>query len=92
MEINLQCIKDISPKKEKELIELAFSVNNKDLLNKTKNKSLIFSGVNDQIMPLKVGKMLNCFLVNSSLVVTRGAHFNVFTKENLGDLDRFLAS
>lgn len=90
MRVNLNYLKEISPEREKQIIELVSSINNVNLLKKIKNRSLIFSGLNDQLMPVNLGRKLHHLLPNSELVITKGNHFNVFTEENLSDLDRFL--
>lgn len=89
---NVEFIKSIPIEKEKEIIKFVISVDNRPLLKGVQNKSLIFSGAGDRLMPLEKGQELHRLLQNSRLVIKRGEHFNVFGEKDLETVDAFLQS
>jgi pimeloyl-ACP methyl ester carboxylesterase len=87
---NVEFIKSISVKKEMEIVNLVKSVDNRLLLKGMKNKTLIFSGEGDLMMPKEKGEELHRLLVNSELIVNKGEHFNVFGPKDLETVESFL--
>lgn len=88
---NIDFILKIPASKHKEIIDSALKIDNRQLLTTIKNKTLIFTGKNDVLMPLELSRELRTLIAGSRLVITPGQHFNVFTKDNLADLKAFLA-
>jgi len=87
---NVEFIKSIPIKKEMEIINFVKSVDNRLLLKGMKNKTLIFSGEGDLMMPKEKGEELHRLLVNSELVVNKGEHFNSFGQKDLITVEKFL--
>lgn len=87
---NINFIKSIAIKEEKEILEFVAEVDNTNLLKKIRNKTLIFSGEHDLLMTKESGKMLHQLLNNSRLVINKGSHFDTFTKKDLPIIDKFL--
>lgn len=90
LKANVEFIKTISIKKEVEIINFRKHLDNRLLLKGMKNKSLIFSGEGDMLMPKERGEELHRLLVNSRMVVNRGEHFNVFGPKDLKTVEEFL--
>jgi len=91
MKANFQYSRKIPMKRQLEIIRFAKCTNSTPLLSEIKNKSIIFSSVNDFWIPISEGEKLKAMLKNSKLIITQGTHFNVFTKENFADIDNFLS-
>ncbi|OGM08336.1 hypothetical protein A2159_03300 [Candidatus Woesebacteria bacterium RBG_13_34_9] len=89
---NIKFIKSISLNEEKEILNFVTEVDNSNILGKLNNKSLIFNGENDLLMTTKGGKKLHRLLKNSKFVISKGSHFDSFTRENLDEVDKFIAS
>ena len=87
---NIRIIKGIPVQKEWEIVNFVSNVDNRELLRSLKNKSLIINGKHDLLMPQEAGELLHKYLVYSRLIITKGEHFNVFSQENLKDIDEFL--
>lgn len=87
---NVEFIKSIPIKKEMEIVNFVRSVDNRLLLKGMKNKTLIFSGENDLMMPKEKGDELHRLLVNSRLIINKGEHFNVFGHKDLETVEEFL--
>jgi len=81
----------ISAGKGREIIDYATNIDNQIILGTIRNKTLILGGENDILMPLALSEKLKDLLIDSSLVVTAGEHFNVFNKEGLLKIEKFLA-
>lgn len=92
LKANVEFIKTIPVKKEIEIINFRKQVNNRLLLKGMKNKSLIFSGEGDVMMPKEKGEELHSLLVNSQLIINKGEHFNVFGPKDLETVEKFLES
>ncbi len=90
MKKNFKYIINIPVDEEREIVNFVAITDNTNLLKTLKNKSLIFSGKNDLMMPANPEINLNNLLINSQLIVNDGGHFNVFTDANFKDLDNFL--
>ncbi len=80
----------ISSAKEIEVVNFITSVDNSQILREIKNPTIIFAGHNDFLMPLEIKDKLRQFLANSHLVITKGGHYQVFSENNLSDLEGFL--
>lgn len=89
---NVEFIKSIPIKKEMEIINFVKSVDNRLLLKGMKNKTLIFSGEEDLMMPKEKGEELHRLLINSELIVNKGEHFNSFGQKDLEKVEKFLDS
>ena len=90
IQTNVEYLLTLPYQKYVEVIEFGRTTNNASILKRLKNEALIFSGYQDALMPLGVGKKLEKLLTNSQLIVNEGSHFNAFTKESLPHLDNFL--
>ena len=87
---NIELILKIPINKDEEIIDSALKIDNRQLLKTIKNKTLIFAGKKDILMPLELSQKLKALLTNSQLIITPGQHFNVFTEDNLKNLEDFL--
>lgn len=87
---NIQFIKSIPITKEMEIINFVKNVDNRLLLKGMKNKTLIFSGEGDLMMPREKGEELHRLLINSKLIINKGEHFNVFGEKDLKTVEEFL--
>jgi pimeloyl-ACP methyl ester carboxylesterase len=90
MRDNFKYIISIPIEEESEIVNFVSSTDNTELLKTLKNKTIIFAGHNDPMMPTNLGEKLHKLLVNSQLMLNEGGHFNVFTENNFKDLDKFL--
>lgn len=91
MKKNFKYIISIPVDEEEEIINFVTTTDNTNLLKTLKNKSLIFSGKNDLMMPINPEINLHNLLINSQLIVNDGGHYNVITDVSFKDLDKFLA-
>jgi pimeloyl-ACP methyl ester carboxylesterase len=87
---NIKYMYSISVDKYVDIVKFGTTTDNTDLLKKLRNKTLIFSGKNDTLMPINNSSMLTTLLSNSKEIITAGSHFDVFGKENFKDIDNFL--
>ena len=87
---NIEKIRKISKAKQADILHYIAVEDNSNRLGKLKNKSLIISGKNDLLMPKSGAVKLGQLLVNSELLVNDGSHLNVFNKENLDHIDKFI--
>lgn len=90
MKINFKYILKIPTVKEREIANFVTQTDNTELLKTLKNKALIFTSDNDLVMPSGLGEELHKLLINSEIIISNGGHFNVFTKNNFQDIDKFL--
>ena len=88
---NIELILKIPINKDEEIIDSALKIDNRQLLKTIKNKTLIFAGKKDILMPLGLSQELKALLTNSQLIITPGRHFNPITKDNIINLKTFLA-
>jgi esterase/lipase len=91
MKLNFKYMLNIPVDEEEEIVNFVSSMDNTELLKTLKNKTLIFSGKNDLMMPGNSKENLHSLLVNSREIINDGGHFEVFTDKNFQDLDKFLA-
>lgn len=89
---NVKFIRSIPIEKEMEIIDFVRRTDNRLLLKGMKNETLIFSGENDLLMPLKKGEELARLLENSQLIINKGEHFNVFGPKDLVLVEKFILS
>lgn len=89
-ESNLKVIGSYPFSKHMEMLEFISSIDNTVLLGKITNKTLVFAGSEDKLMPYRESKRLVDMMKSSQLVATGGMHFNVLTKNNIKDIDKFL--
>jgi len=87
---NIEYFKNLSVNQIKTAVDNVSSVDNRELLKKIKNKTLIFAGNNDDFCPLSVAKSMNRRIKNSKLVISDGGHFNVFTDNSYIEFEKFL--
>lgn len=90
MKINIDYILDIPLSEESEVVKFVTTTDNTEILKSLKNKTIIFSGKNDLLMPNDNENGFKKLLKNSILIETEGGHFGVFTKDNFQDLHAFL--
>lgn len=81
----------IPNKKIKEILKFVTTTNNSKLLKSLTNKTLIYAGKSDFMMPLSLSNELNFFIKDSRLVVSDRLHYDVFSKTDEITLDKFLS-
>ena len=89
LRLNIAAIRKYPFSKHLEIFLTSSKIDNTDLLSEIKNPTIIFAGKNDILMPLVETQKLK-MISGSKLYVTKGSHFNVFTKRNLKQLEDFL--
>lgn len=87
---NWNAVMNISLKKISEVLELVININNTDILKKLTNKTLIFAGKSDVMMPLVLSEELNSLIKYSQLVVSDRLHYDIFSKQDTLFLDKFI--
>jgi pimeloyl-ACP methyl ester carboxylesterase len=90
MKSNIESLLRISFEKQIDLINFIDKTDNSNLLTELKNRTLIFAGTNDLLMPMELSEKLHKLIKGSILKVNKGEHFDVFTESNYKDLDKFL--
>ncbi len=90
MDRNIRAMKEYSFSQHLHLLDLIRCIDNTLILNRMKNKSLIYSGRKDPLMPRERGEELHKLLVNSKLIINNGVHFNVFGEKDLKTVDEFI--
>lgn len=79
------------PDKElREFLKFAGKVDNTKLLRKLSNKTIIFGGNFDKIMPAELSIKMSKLMKNSKLVISNRLHYDVFIREDYDYLDKFL--
>jgi len=91
MNLNFKYMLAIPVDEEEEIVDFVSSSDNTELLKTMKNKSLIFSGKNDLMMPANSESNLHSLLINSQEIISNGGHFNVIADRNFQDIDKFLS-
>lgn len=92
MKTNVDVMLSVPVKKHAEIAQFISRVDNTHMLQNLHNKTVIFSGQNDSMMPNKLGNLLGELIHNSQVIVTKGSHFNVFNGKNFSDVSKFLRS
>lgn len=87
---NIKYIRRISIRKQEEIIRFVCKADNTTLLRTIDNPCLVFSGLRDDLMPASSDVPLHKLLPYATFIRTGGGHYNVFTKENVDDLTKFL--
>jgi pimeloyl-[acyl-carrier protein] methyl ester esterase len=87
---NVDFFRGLSEERIRGVIQTLKETDNRQLLPRLKNKTLIFGGEDDKLMPIDLAKEMNKLIKNSRLVVTKGGHFNVITEYNLEVIGSFL--
>jgi len=91
MKRNIKYILDIPISKEEEIVNFITAVDNASLLGTLKNKTLIFMGKSDFVMPNSLSVRLHDLIKNSELVEVEGGHLEVISKPDFGRLEKFLS-
>ncbi len=76
--------------KIKEVLRFVTKTNNSNLLQQISNKTIIFAGGSDSMMPVKLSEEMNSLIRNSKLIISNRLHYDVFTKTDYRYLDEFL--
>jgi pimeloyl-ACP methyl ester carboxylesterase len=87
---NVMFFRKLSKERIREVVGIIISTDNRELLRRLKNKTLIFGGENDTFMPVKLEKEMNGLVEGSKLVITEGGHFNAVDEKYLGEIGKFL--
>lgn len=90
MYTNIKFIKNIPIDEEIKIMKFATTTDNTELLKTLGNRTLIFNGEKDLMMPAERGEMVHKLLRNSKLIINDGEHFDVFTSNDLPEIDTFL--
>jgi len=87
---NIERVLELSDGRIKEVTDFVCKTNNRRLLAKIKNKTVIFSGDKDSVMPYKQGKQMSRLIKNSRFFVLKGKHHDLINEKLLKILDGFL--
>lgn len=88
---NWQYLKNVSLSENKEVINFLASTDNSILLRSLKNKTLIFSGSDDNLLSYKLSLELKNLIKKSVLITTDNRmHFDIFAEAHFKVLDDFL--
>jgi pimeloyl-ACP methyl ester carboxylesterase len=90
MKYNFKYILSIPISKEGEIVNLITSLDNTELLKTLKNKTLVFLGENDLLMPQDQGGSLCELLSNSRLITSHGSHWDVISEPSFVEMKKFL--
>ena len=90
MEENIELFKKLPEDQLQNLIEFLREVDNENKLKLIKNKTLIFCGKRDKLMPVEEAQKIANLIKNSTLVLTNGGHYNVIGEEELPIIEKFL--
>ena len=90
MEENINLFRKLPEDQLKYLIEFLRGVDNENKLKKIKNKTLVFCGKRDKLMPINEGQKIANLIENSMLVLTDGGHYNVIGEKELPIIEKFL--
>ncbi|KKT37336.1 MAG: hypothetical protein UW22_C0027G0004 [Candidatus Gottesmanbacteria bacterium GW2011_GWB1_44_11c] len=81
----------ISLTKMWEILRLVAHTDNTRLLKKLPNKTLIFSGSHDTMMPLRLSQKMNGFISRSTIIVLDRLHYDMFTTREYEYVEKFLS-
>lgn len=76
--------------KIKEVLKFVTETNNSKLLQQISNKTIIFAGGSDSMMPAQLSGEMNSLIKNSKLIISNRLHYDVFTKADYHYLNEFL--
>lgn len=91
MKKNFKYILSIPIDEESRIIDFATTADNTQLLKNLKNRTLIFTGDRDILMPEFLSNELHNLLVNSQLVVNHGNHFDIISDASFEEMRKFLS-
>ena len=74
-----------------EILRLVAHTDNTRLLKKLPNKTLIFSGSHDTMMPLRLSQKMNGFISRSTIIVLDRLHYDMFTTREYEYVEKFLS-
>jgi len=87
---NIEFFRGLSMGRIGEVVGILAQTDNRELLAKLTNKTLIFGGKDDKLMPISLVKEMKELIANSRLVVTEGNHFDVVREEQIVEMAKFL--
>lgn len=88
---NFDGVMSIPVENIKLILKFVSKTNNTNVLGNLLNRTLIFAGKSDLLMPLALSRQLQSLLQNSQLIVNERNHHDVFTKSEFVHLDKFLS-
>ena len=80
----------LSSKKIKEILEFISKINNIELLQRLSNKTIIFAGKNDSIMPVQLSDKINSLMKNSTLIILNKIHYDICAQVDYHQLNEFI--
>lgn len=83
-------VNELPAGREVEVINFIRTCDNRELLRTLPNKSLIFSGELDSVMPAFLGEELRECLQNSRIVRGKTYHHNLLNQKNIREIDSLL--
>lgn len=87
---NMNRVLGLPDRRIREVIDFVYRVDNRELLPKIENKTIIFSGSHDTIMPCSQGRLMNHLVKNSQLFILGGRHHDLIGSGMLKILGDFL--
>ncbi|OGM10859.1 hypothetical protein A2W13_00155 [Candidatus Woesebacteria bacterium RBG_16_36_11] len=89
---NWKHLKNIPLSEHREVVDFLISTDNTLLLRSLNNKTIIFTGIGDNMMPSELSIIMKNLIKRSEIVsCDQCIHFDVFNKENYKHLDNFLS-
>lgn len=89
---NWNAMSKIRIEKISEVLKFITETDNSKLLTQITNKTIIFSGKLDSMMPEGLSRELNALIPNSKIILSGRLHYDIFTKNDYPHLNRFLNS
>jgi len=87
---NIEFFRSLPEERIREVVGILEQTDNRQLLAGLTNKTLIFGGEVDDLMPLSLVKEMKALVKDSRLVVTKGNHFDVVRERQLAEIGKFL--
>jgi pimeloyl-ACP methyl ester carboxylesterase len=87
---NIELFRNLSQKQINDLVKFLKTTDTTNLLKQVKNKTLIFCGKKDKLMPVDDSLELHELISGSKLVITEGGHYNVVSESDLPIIEKFL--
>jgi len=87
---NIDFFRSLPLARVKEVMRFLERVDNRELLKRLRNRTLIFGGQNDGLMPVALAQEMNGLIKDSRLVMTEGGHFDTVHDDYLGEIGKFL--